>query len=173
MGWCFKIFKIIVICMLLVSFGLGYFKFHVLKVDIKDTLLFNQRFSLDTILSITGLHDSLYGPTDLLSHWRIMRQVSIYAYSTDILYRNHPQICIVNYHTGQMAIVSAHFFNNFSFSIAKNNIFYCKNRYNGYRKCQICVWWLSLGNRKRMNDFPVNKRSFAIAPIRYGYIPSL
>ena len=39
MGWCFKIFKIVVICMLLVSFGLGYFKFYVLIVDIRDTLV--------------------------------------------------------------------------------------------------------------------------------------
>ena len=38
MGWCFKIFKIVVICMLLVSFGLGYFKFYLLIVDIKDSL---------------------------------------------------------------------------------------------------------------------------------------
>ena len=38
MGWCFKIFKIIVICMQLVSFGLGYFKFYLLIVGIKDTL---------------------------------------------------------------------------------------------------------------------------------------
>ena len=38
MGRCFKIFKIVVICMLLVSFGLGYLKLYQLIVDIKDTL---------------------------------------------------------------------------------------------------------------------------------------
>ena len=38
MGWCFKIFKIVVICMLLVSFGLGYFKFYLLIVNIKDAI---------------------------------------------------------------------------------------------------------------------------------------
>ena len=38
MAWCFKIFKIVVICMLLVSFGLGYVKVYQHFVDIKDTL---------------------------------------------------------------------------------------------------------------------------------------
>ena len=38
MGWCYKIFKIVVICILLVSTGLGYLKLYQLFVDINDTL---------------------------------------------------------------------------------------------------------------------------------------
>ena len=38
MGWCFRIFTIVIICMVLISFGLGYLKLYQLFVDIKDTL---------------------------------------------------------------------------------------------------------------------------------------
>ena len=38
MGWCFRIFTIVIICMVLISFGFGYLKLYQLFVDITDTL---------------------------------------------------------------------------------------------------------------------------------------
>ena len=58
--------------------------------------------------------------------------------------------------------------NNFSFSIAKINVYDCQNRYNGNRKRLICVRRLPFWQSKMLylaivNDFSENERSFAIA----------
>ena len=57
--------------------------------------------------------------------------------------------------------------NNFSFSIAKINIFNCQNRYNGNGERLIRVRRLSFWQSKTLylaivNDFSENERSFAI-----------
>ena len=58
--------------------------------------------------------------------------------------------------------------NNFSFSIAKINVFDCQNRYNGNRKRLILGRRLSFWQSKTpyiaiVNDFSENERSFVIA----------
>ena len=58
--------------------------------------------------------------------------------------------------------------NNFSFSIAKINVFDCQNRYNGNRKRLILVRRLPFWQSKTLylaivNHFSENERSFAIA----------
>ena len=58
--------------------------------------------------------------------------------------------------------------NNFSFSIAKINVFDCLNRLNGNRKCLIRVRRLPFWQSKTLylaivNNFSENERSFAIA----------
>ena len=57
------------------------------------------------------------------------------------------------------------FVNNFSFSITKNNIFDCQNRYYGNRKRLICIQRLQSKTLYLaiMNDLPLNKRLFPIA----------
>ena len=58
--------------------------------------------------------------------------------------------------------------NNFSFSIAKINVFDCQNRYNGNRKRLISVRQLPFWQSKTLyltivNDFSEDERSFASA----------
>ena len=60
------------------------------------------------------------------------------------------------------------FLKNFSFSIAKINVFKCQNRYNGNRKRLICVRRLPFWQSKTLflaivYDFSENEISFAIA----------
>ena len=60
------------------------------------------------------------------------------------------------------------FLNNFSFPIAKINVFDCQNRYNGNRKRLFLVrrlpfWQLKTLYLAIVNDFSENERSFAIA----------
>ena len=64
--------------------------------------------------------------------------------------------------------MNADFLNNFSFSIAKINVFDCQNRYNDNRKRLILVRRLPFWQSKTLylaivNGFSENERSFAIA----------
>ena len=53
--------------------------------------------------------------------------------------------------------------NNFSFSIAKINVFDCQNRYNGNRKPLIGVRQSKTLYLAIVSNFSENERSFAIA----------